>query len=172
MRKFHGSLEYIEPFEKAREKKGAQGSLEYIIIIGGIIILAAATYFMLKGFSQTSTGETTESIETAGAKFQLEVENPGRSETRFLAKKWGDYPYVSKLTLNNSGEQTTAQISPNNLSFYNLNLSQLQFAQNSSGQIISLSHTLMAHLRGDNLLSQPSHRVLFRVQSHAYNFSP
>ena len=51
--------------------------LVFFRAIGGIIILAAASYFMLKGFTQTSTGETTENIGTVGEKFRLELENMG-----------------------------------------------------------------------------------------------
>ena len=50
------------------KREASQGSLEYIIIIGGIIILAAASYFMLRGFSQSSGAGAKESIETAGEK--------------------------------------------------------------------------------------------------------
>lgn len=42
-----------KPFTKGLSKKGAQGSLEYLIIIAGIVIIAAAVFFLTRGFFQT-----------------------------------------------------------------------------------------------------------------------
>jgi hypothetical protein len=61
--------------KKVHQKGEAQGSLEYIIIIGGIIIIAAATYFMLRGFSQTSKTTTNDTIGSVFDIYGSELED-------------------------------------------------------------------------------------------------
>lgn len=58
-----------------KRKKTAQGSLEYIILIGGVIIIGAAAYFMLKGFMTTAKTETNETIGRASNLTGGELEN-------------------------------------------------------------------------------------------------
>jgi hypothetical protein len=105
-----------------------QGSLEYIIIIGGIIILAAASYFMLRGFSTTTAGETSETIGTVGNKYRMELENLGRAKVRFFAKEWLNSSYHYKSWLRLTGPCTDSlTFNQTNLSSYGVNTSELVF---------------------------------------------
>jgi len=97
VRKVRGSLgTFCSKGKSCTKRQAAQGSLEYIIIIGGIIILAAASYFMLRGFTETTRGDTTGKIEIIGNEFELEIENLGRSEALFGAKTWLNSSYFRK----------------------------------------------------------------------------
>jgi hypothetical protein len=122
-----------------------QGSLEYIIIIGGIIILAAASYFMLRGFSTTTAGETTETLGTIGEKFRLELENMGRSETRFLSKRW---PSLSLTKLTNFSFSCIDDLVLNttNLSGYGINTNAMAFYCFKGSDFCSLNHTIVGEI--------------------------
>jgi uncharacterized protein (UPF0333 family) len=62
-------------FDFLKKSKRAQGSLEYIILIGGVIIIGAAAYFMLRGFMSTAKTETNETISKASNLTQGELDN-------------------------------------------------------------------------------------------------
>ena len=61
--------------KKKGGSKKAQGSLEYIILIGGVIIIGAAAYFMLKGFMTTAKTETNQTIAKASNVTEGELDN-------------------------------------------------------------------------------------------------
>jgi hypothetical protein len=119
----------------------SQGSLEYIIIIGGVIILAAASYFMLRGFSQTTAGETDETIDAVGDKFRLELENMGRSETRFKSKKWPSIT-LSMLTNFSFNCLDNLVLNTTNLTAYGIDTSAMSFYCFKNSEFCFLNHTI------------------------------
>ena len=131
--------------------KQNQGSLEYIILIGGVIILAAASYFMLRGFAQTTKGDSLENIGRTSEKFRLELENLGRSELSFSSTKWAGTSAVSSFIIENSGATTSSEITIGNITDYGINITDVVIAYNTSSGIVIIEYTL----DGDDIVFTP-----------------
>jgi uncharacterized protein (UPF0333 family) len=56
-------------------RRKAQGSLEYIILIAGVVIVAAASYFLMKGFLESSKQEVNSTIGGSTNSMRADIAN-------------------------------------------------------------------------------------------------
>lgn len=118
-----------------------------IIIVGGIVILSTATYFMMRGTTATSGTEMKSRLSKATEMINVEIMNLGRAEARFGTKKWfnSSTPLASVLTISNSNttdeKSAVLLFNKTNLSDYNIDTGSAVFAQNISGEIVLLDYS-------------------------------